>query len=271
MAKPKKVAKSAKKSVKSASAKKLKKGSPEAAKKKAKKSSDDEMTPLEKARAAKKSGKPGKGKKKSAGKKKALPVFKAPAEFKPFFARMSVRIGKDGLMSDLKVIRIKGSPTNEEAKTVDMALHDPETLVRIAARYAGPSFIRNEGKRIPANSIVSCLMRVGVKKENNQLTTAFKEFKLKNLETKKTKTLEKSDPIYRASRKPARWMPAAFTGVKPFPSNAELKAMGKEEDEEVSVKVKKKGKLKAKPEKAAKKVVKSGKKAVKKTGKKSKK
>ena len=219
--------------------------------KKAQKGAAAEMTPLEKARAARASGK-GKPKGKSSAKKKpGLPVFKAPDEFKPFFARVSVRIGKDGLMNDLKVLRIKGSPTNEDAKTVDMAQHDPETLVRVAARYSGPSFIRNEGKRVPANSIVSFLMRVGVKKENNQLTTAFKEFKIKNLETKKTKTLEKSDPIYRASRKPARWMPAAFTGVKPFPTNAELKAMNKGEEEEVSVKVK--AKSKSKPEKVVKK------------------
>lgn len=200
------------------------------------------LSPLEQYRLDKKNGVVKKKKGATGKKKTGLPVFKAPAEFKPFFAKTLVRVGKDGLVTDMKVVRIKGSPTNENAKTVDMAAHDPQTLVKVAARYAGAAFVRNEGKRLPANSAIQFLMRVGVKKDTGALTVALKDFKLRDLATKKTKALDKKSPIYRLARKPTRYMPAAFTQVKEFPSAAELKELNASSDEEVTSKVTKKSK-----------------------------
>lgn len=208
--------------------------------KKGAKSADKKLSPLEKARLAKKNG-TAPAKKKGAAAKKKVHIFKAPAEFKPFFAKVAVKIGKDGLFSDMRVIRIKGSATNENAKTVDMALHDPETLRRMAARYGGAAFVTSEAKRLPANSTITFLMRVGKKSDTGALTTSFKDFKIKGKDDKKAKLLDKKDPIYRRARKPVRFMPAAFTSVKEFPSAAELKALNATNDEpEVEIKSKKK-------------------------------
>jgi hypothetical protein len=200
-----------------------------------------ELSPLEKARLAKKNGTAPKGKKAAAKKKKVIPIFKAPEEFKPFFAKVAVRIAKDGLFSDIKVVRIKGSPTNENAKTVDLNAYDPETVRKMAARYGGAAFVTNADKRLPANSMISFLMRVGMKKDTGALTTAFKDFKIKGKDDKKAKLLDKKDPIYRRARKPVRFMPAAFVNVKPFPSAAELKALNASDEEpKVTKKSKKK-------------------------------
>lgn len=209
----------------------------------------DAMSPLEKARAAQAARKAS-GKKAPARKKVAIPVFKAPEDFKPFFSRVRVLIGKDGLATDIKVLRIQGSPTNENAKTVDMALHDPDTLRRIAIRYAGAAFVVSPAKRLPANAVISFLMRVSKRSADSSLTTSFKDFKIKLKDAPKLKALEKTDPIYRRARKPVRQMPAAFVNVKPFPTAAELKALNAT-NEEPEVEMKSKKASKAAPAKKA--------------------
>jgi hypothetical protein len=196
--------------------------------KKSKKSADAEEAPKKKGFPPKK----GDGKSKPKSKKKPLPVFKAPDEFKAFFAKLNVKIGKDGIIDDIQVTRIKGSPTNENAKTVDMSLWDPETLRRFAIRYAGAAFIKSDKKRIAGPSMASMLMRVGAKKDTGALSVRFKDIKFKAGKDAKIKMLDKKDPIYRALRKPARLVPAAFTKVKPFPSAADLKALLKAEADE---------------------------------------
>jgi hypothetical protein len=198
--------------------------------KKAKKSSKEEEAPPKK-----KGGFPPKktdGKSKPKAKKKPLPTFKAPADFKAFFAKVNVKIAKDGIIDDVQVIRIKGSPTNENAKTVDMSLWDPETLRRFAIRYAGAAFIKSDKKRVAGPSGAQLLMRVGANKETGALKVSFKNITFKLKDDKKAKLLDKKDPIYRALRKPARLVPGAFTKVKEFPSAADLKALLKSQDEE---------------------------------------
>ena len=219
---------------------------------------DKKLSPLEKARLAKKNG-PAPAKK-SAKKKKKVFIFKAPEDFKPFFAKVAVKIGKDGLFPDIKCVRIKGSPKNENAKTVDMGLWDPDTLRKMAARYGGAAFVTNADKRLPANSMISFLMRVGSKKDTGALTTAFKDFRLKAEGEKKSKALDKKDPIYRRARKPVRFMPGAFTAVKEFPSAAELKALAVNDEEPEVVKKSKKDKTE-KSGKSGKSSKKSGKKS----------
>lgn len=185
-----------------------------------------DMSPLEKARLARASGK-GKAKKK----KKAGVVFKAPEGTKPFFLKTQLAYGKDGLFSDMRAVRVKGNVKNPDAKTVDMALWDPDTFRRIAIRFAGAAFVRNEAKRMPANTVLNALFRVGVSRDDLAVKVALKEVKMKK-ENGKVKTLEKKDPVYRAVRKPVKFMAAAFTKLKDFPSNADLKALLKSQDED---------------------------------------
>jgi hypothetical protein len=195
------------------------------------------LSPLEKARLAKKNGTAKTTKKKT---KKKVITFKAPEDFKAFFAKVNVKIGKDGLFSDIKAVRIKGSPTNENAKTVDMGAHDPDTLRKMAARYGGAAFVTNAEKRLPANSLIAFLMRVSMKKDSGALAVSFKDFRIKLDGEKKSKALDKKDPIYRRARKPVRFMAGAFTQVREFPSAAELKALNASDDDEVVTKKSKK-------------------------------
>lgn len=194
--------------------------------KKSKKSADAEEAPKKKGFPPKKEG----GKSKPKAKKKPLAVFKAPEDFKPFFAKVNVKIDKDGIIGDLQVTRIKGSPTNENAKTVDMAMWDPDTLRRFTARYCGLAFIKSAKKRLTGPAMAQLIMRVGSKKDTGGLTVRFKDIKFKMKDDKKAKLLDKKDPVYRALRKPARESGGAFIKVKPFPSAADLKALLKAQE-----------------------------------------
>lgn len=191
-----------------------------------------------------------KAKKGSAKKaKRVLPVFKPPEEFKPFFFRASARIGKDGFPIDIKLVRIKGSLKNENAKTVDLSLWDPQTYVRFCTRYGVGTFMTNPDKRLPAGMAIKFAGRVSVKSSTGGLNVGLKEFKLVDPKTKKGKEIgpkTKEAPVYRLARKPAKFLPAAFTGVKPFPSGAELKALMKEQESDDKVQLKSKPKKKGK-------------------------
>lgn len=216
----------------------------------------DKMSPLEKARLAKKAG--GKSGKKTAKKKKTLPVFKAPEEFKPFFFRAAAKIGKDGFINDIKMVRIKGSLTNENAKTVDMADWDPVTLRRFGIRYGTGTFVTNPDKRLPPGMTINFAGRVSIKSATGGLNVGLKEFKLTDPATKKSKKLEPKSPdplvkYYRLARKPAKFLAGAFVNVKPFPSGAELKAIAKEKEGESEVKVKSKKNAKGEKPKGKKK------------------
>ena len=213
------------------------------------------LSPLEKARLAKKAG-AGKGGKKPAKKKNALPVFKAPEEFKPFFFRAAAKIGKDGFVQDMKMVRIKGSLTNENAKTVDMSLWDPVTFTRFCTRYGTGTFATNIAKRLPPGMMIKFAGRVSIKSSTGGLNVSLKEFKLVDPSTKKSKELGPKAskdivPFYRLARKPGKFLPAAFVQVKPFPSGAELKEMSKDQEDESTVKVKSKAKAAKKAEKKA--------------------
>lgn len=217
------------------------------------KKSEKKMSPLEKARLAKKAGG---GKKKA--KAKNVPVFKAPAEFKPFFIRCTAKVAKDGFIQDIKVTRIKGSLTNENAKTVDMATWDPLTHTRFCTRYGTGTFVSNADKRLPAGKVIKFAGRVSIKSSTGGLNVSLKDFKLVDPETKKAVSIDSKskDPLvkyYRLARKPAKFLGAAFTNVKPFPSAAEMKAMAKDEASEGEVKIKSKAKKEKAEGKKAKK------------------
>lgn len=196
------------------------------AKSKTAKKDSKELSPLEKARLARASGK-GKSKKKA---KKAGVVFKAPDSVKSFFMNVQARVDKDGIIGDMKATRIKGTPGSDSSKTVDMALHDPNTLLRFTARYCGKAFVGNESKRLPGNSVASMLMRVSINSSDKSIKCSFKEIKFKEGKDGKLKKLDKKDAKYRTLRKPARFLASAFTKVKDFPSNAELKELAAESE-----------------------------------------
>lgn len=164
-------------------------------------------------------------------KKKPMPIFKAPEDFKPFFSRVSVKIDKDGIISDVGMIRLKGSPTNENAKTVNMALLDPDTLRRFASRYCAVAFVRSDKKRLPGSSVAQMILRVSMNKETRAIKCSCKDIRFKEGKDGKVKALDKKDPKYRVLRKPMRFIPAAFTKVGPFPSAADLKALLKSSEE----------------------------------------
>jgi hypothetical protein len=165
--------------------------------------------------------------------RKPIPTFKAPAEFKPFFMRVTMLTAKDGIITDVKATRIKGSPTNENAKTLDLSVYDPDTERRMATRFAGPTFIRNDSKRLPGNAKFDMLMRVGARKADDSLMVALREARMKvgkdgkAIDIKKDKKTGKPTVEWRTLRKALKFMPAAFTKVLPFPSAAEIKALYK--------------------------------------------
>ena len=195
----------------------------------AKKSSAN-MTPLEKARLARASGKSTTKRKAGTARPKPYGLFKAPKDFKPFFVEVAVRVDKDGVISNLKATKYRGRPDTENVKTVDLGLYEPQTLIKLAARLAGPSFVNKVDKRLPAGATAKIMYRVGKKAEGNVLTVGIKGISLK-LDGDKTKfkPLEKSDPRYRVLRKSGHFTAAAYTQTKPFPSAAELKALNSEE------------------------------------------
>ncbi len=185
------------------------------------KKAEKEMSPLEKARAARAAGG---GKSKGKKKKAKGVVFKAPEGTKSFFVKMLVKFDKDGILGDMKATRVKGNIGNENAKTVDLLLNDPETSRKLLSRYAAGVFIKNEAKRIAPLSAASLILRVSVTKDS-EIKTSFKEIKFKEGKEGKLKLLPKKHFTYRALRKPARMLAGAFTKIAEFPSNKELKDM----------------------------------------------
>lgn len=214
------------------SSKKSSEKSSKKATKPAKGGSGKDLTPIQKAQLARAANKASGKTSKAKSKKKAGVVFKAPEGTKPFFVRTLLQFGKDGIFSDLKAVRIKGNAKNPDAKTVDLALWDPETHRKLGIRFAGASFIRNEAKRLPANSVAQALFRIAISRDNGAIKVGLKEVKFKAGDSdKKAKTLEKKDPVYRAIRKPVKFMAAAFTKLKDFPSAADLKALLKSKED----------------------------------------
>lgn len=187
-------------------------------KKSSKKSSDKkELTPLEKARLAKKGGKSKDGKKK---KKNALPIFKAPEEFKPHFVTVLMKTEKDGLLSSsIRMTRYQGryDPEADEKKKFDVMTYDPKTVLGVLSRFSMTTFATNAAKRLPANTVFQALLRVNKKSADGSISVGFKGLTqlVKSEKTGRTKMVEidKKDPTYRKFRKASRILPAAFKEV----------------------------------------------------------
>jgi len=223
------------------------------------------LSPLEAARLAKKSGKAPKAK----GKKKGVPTWTAPEDFKPFFLAIDVRTDKDGLFSSaIKGTRFQGKydPQAPDKKKFDLGSYDQETLQGILARLSGPTFkaniekrypedikertatekvkvngetkiklIHRTAKRLPANTGFKLLLRVTKKAADSSLAVRFVWIQqgVKSSKTGNIKgvELEKTDPVYRAIRKTARSLPGAFKKVQ-MPPKKTRNGKKKDADEE---------------------------------------
>lgn len=190
----------------------------------------------------KKGGFPAKGSGKKTKKKSArapLPLFKAPADFKPHFLLVTFATAKDGLLSHkLKATRFQGKFDRDadDKKKFELGAYDPETLLGIAARIAGVVYKASNdkkfpllpkaregvkgGHRLPPSTIFQVLLRVGKRSADQSLTTGVKEI-WQVIANKKGRmgpvSLEKTDPVYRAIRKSSRTLPAAFANVQAPP------------------------------------------------------
>lgn len=200
--------------------KKIKKAVEES--KKSKPSSDEKgkkLTPLEKARLAKAKGGKADGKK-PAKKKNALPLFKAPEDFKPHFMTVLLKVEKDGLLSSaIKATRYQGryDPDADDKKKFDVGTYDPKTVQGVLSRFSMVTYVTNVAKRLTPGAIFQILLRVNRKSADGSISVLFKgvEQAVKSEKTGRTKlkALDKKDPDYRRFRKATRILPSAFKEV----------------------------------------------------------
>jgi len=194
-----------------------------------------DMSPLEKARLARANG----TSKKSKSKKKVLPTFKAPEDFKPHFLEVLIKTEKDGLLSSLiKATRYQGryDPNVDDKKKADLGSYDPRTLAAILSRLSMTSYVTNPVKRLPPNTTFKVLLRITKKSKDGTIGAAFKEIWIakKNEKSGKIKavSLDKKDPMYRLIRKASRILPAAFKDVLMPPKKVRGQKVKKEDEDD---------------------------------------
>lgn len=189
-----------------------------------------------------------------ARKRKPLPQFKAPADFKPHFLLLTMSTEADGLFAtSIKGVRYQGrfDRDADEKKKFDMSEYDYGTLCGIAARIGGVTYKATNDKkmpvlpkeratfkgaaRLPAKQTFQILLRVGRRAADNTLTTGVKQI-WQAVPSTKTKGLRlaelaKTDPAYRMIRKSSRFLPAAFVNVQ-MPPKRTRGRRNQEESEE---------------------------------------
>lgn len=170
---------------------------------------------------------------------------------------MTIRTEADGLLaSAIKGVRVNGrydleDPASiEDKKKFDMAAYDPQTLIGIQARLAGPTFKATNDKkypvevkgrtevkgamRLPANTTFRLVLRVNRKSADGSLAILCKQILQAVKSPKgvvKAVPLDKKDPVYRALRKSLRTMPAAFKNVQMPPAKRRAKKSEDDGDE----------------------------------------
>lgn len=192
------------------------------------------MTPLEKARLARASGKGSKAKK-----KKAIPTWQAPDDFKPHFLEVLVKTDKDGLLSNaIKATRYQGryDPQADDKKKFDLASYDMPTTLGLLSRLSMTTYTTSAAKRLPAKTTYKILLRITKKSKDGSLGVAFKEISIgqKSAKTGRVKAvaLDKKDPQYRLFRKSNRILPGAFKDVLMPPKKVRGVSKKKAEDDE---------------------------------------
>lgn len=172
------------------------------------------LSPLEKARLARQ-------KNKAAGKttarKPSYPTWVAPSDFKSHVLEVLVKTDKDGLLAPaIKCVRYRGQfdPHCDPRKKWVVNDYDPTTCLGVLSRLSMVTFVTNQAKRLPANTMFRIVLRIGMSKtKGNILTCTFKEVaRIAKLKSGKKKAVayDKKDPIYRKFRRANRILPAAF-------------------------------------------------------------
>jgi hypothetical protein len=185
-------------------------------------------------------------------KRKPLPQYKSPTDFRPHFLLVTIATETDGLLSHrIKATRYQGrfDRDAEDKKKFDMAAYDAKTLIGIQARLAGRTFKATNDKKYPADpkarvdlkgahrlpkgTTFQILMRVGKRSADSSLTCGVKQIWqiVENVKTGKRgpKELLKTDPVYRMIRGASRFLPAAFQEVQMPPKRTRRRADTDEE------------------------------------------
>lgn len=188
-------------------------------------------------------------------KKKPLPTFKAPADFKPHFLLLQLKTEADGLIAtQIKATRYQGrfDRDADDKKKADLGSYDPATLAGIAARIGGVTYKATNDKkfpqdpkkrqdfkgaaRLPAKAVFQVLLRVGKKSADQSLTASVKQIwqAVMSEKTGKLKLVEldKKDVCYRAIRKSSRILPAAFANVQMPPKRTRGSRKSDESDDD---------------------------------------
>lgn len=188
-----------------------------------------------------------------ARKRKPLPTYKAPADFKPHFILVQVATERDGLLgSKIKAVRYQGRFDREadDKKKFDMSAYDWPTIVGIQSRLSALVYKTTNDKkydtvpkkregvkgahRLPASTIFQLLIRVGRKSADNTLTarvgTVFQIVELAS-GRKAPKELTKTDPAARMFKRVNRFLPAAFINVQMPPKRTRGRKVESEDDE----------------------------------------
>jgi hypothetical protein len=169
---------------------------------------------------------------------------------KPFFLLVTVASEKDGLLAGkIKATRFVGrfDPDAPAKKKFELSSYDVNTLLAIQSRLAAVTYKPSVDKkypvlpkerknlkgshRLPASTTFQVLMRVGRNIETKALKVIIKEISQFSESSKTGRVrpvlLEKTDPVYRALRKSARILPAAFQSCQEPPK----KTRGQVEEE----------------------------------------
>lgn len=172
-----------------------------------------QLTPLEKARLAKKNGSTNRA-------RPTYPTWKAPVDFKSHILEVVVKTDKDGLLGPaIRLTRYKGQfdPNCDPRKKWIVNEYDTTTCMGVLSRLSMVTFVTNQAKRLPPLTKFRIVMRVSMSKAKGDIITiTFKEvaqFKESKTGRVKAIVLDKKDPIYRKFRKSARLLPSAFAKV----------------------------------------------------------
>jgi hypothetical protein len=149
---------------------------------------------------------------------------RAPHGFDSHFVLVEYTTARDGLFAGkFKATRYSQGRFNQSlrdpSKVRDMMTYDAETAIGIAARLAARTFKTDPLKRLIGETTFEILIRVGVHKATNHITTSVKTVAIV---TDLTRTeLAQDDPASRMIRSAGRFLPSAFANVKEIPATVQ--------------------------------------------------
>lgn len=178
--------------------------------------------------------------KKRPAKRPGILQVKAPADFKPHFLFVQVKVEEDGILGGkIKATRYVGrfDFDVEDKKKHDMWAYDPRTVLGIQARLSAMTYKATKIKyfeaspkeraeqrgahRLPKGVVFGLLLRIGRRTADNVLTVRIgKVFQsVKSIKTGRVsmKELERTDPVSRLFRRAGAILPIAFENVLAIP------------------------------------------------------